>query len=79
MANGGFLYEGLRHLDKAMRGKRTLAYKGAYTLAFLRKNPNLRATILDFPQTVDTARRYATEDLRHFCRPAGLQARLLSS
>jgi SAM-dependent methyltransferase len=113
VVNGGFLYEGLRHLSKAMRGERIFPDKGfyegivyseggvggdafskaqhagslgpaqlmarrvdlgqattfldvgggsgAYTLAFLRKNPRLRATILDFPQTVDTARRYASE------------------
>ncbi len=113
VVNGGFLYEGLRHLGKAMRGERIFPDKGfyegivyseggvggdafskaqhagslgpaqlmarrvdlgdattfldvgggsgAYTLAFLRKNPRLRATILDFPQTVDTARRYAAE------------------
>lgn len=113
VVNGGFLYEGLRHLSKAMRGERIFPDKGfyegivyseggvggaafsqaqhagslgpaqlmarrvdlgnattfldvgggsgAYTLAFLRKNPELRATILDFPQTVDTARRYAAE------------------
>ena len=113
VVNGGFLYEGLRHLSKAMRGERIFPDKGfyegivyseggvggdafskaqhagslgpaqlmarrvdlgnattfldvgggsgAYTLAFLRKNPTLRATILDFPQTVDTARRYAAE------------------
>jgi 2-hydroxy-4-(methylsulfanyl)butanoate S-methyltransferase len=34
---------------------------GAYTLAFCAANPKLSATILDFPQTVDTARRYAQE------------------
>src|SRR5262245_21392044 len=34
---------------------------GAYTLAFLAANPGLSATILDFPQTIDTARRYARE------------------
>ena len=34
---------------------------GAYTLAFCAANPQLRATILDFPQTIDTARRYAEE------------------
>jgi ubiquinone/menaquinone biosynthesis C-methylase UbiE len=34
---------------------------GAYTLAFLRRYPNLRATILDFPETTETARRYAAE------------------
>lgn len=34
---------------------------GAYTLAFLRRNPKLKATILDFPETVETARRYAAE------------------
>jgi hypothetical protein len=34
---------------------------GAYSLAFCAANPRLSATILDFPQTVDTARRYALE------------------
>lgn len=34
---------------------------GAYTLAFCAANPRLTATILDFPQTVDTAKRYARE------------------
>lgn len=34
---------------------------GAYTLAFLAANPGLSATILDFPQTIETARRYARE------------------
>jgi hypothetical protein len=34
---------------------------GAYTLAFCAANPHLNATILDFPQTVDTAKRYARE------------------
>ena len=34
---------------------------GAYTLAFCAANPELNATILDFPQTVETARRYARE------------------
>ena len=34
---------------------------GAYTLAFCAANPQLIATILDFPQTVETARRYARE------------------
>jgi predicted methyltransferase len=33
----------------------------ARRLSTTRKNPRLRATILDFPQTVDTARRYAAE------------------
>lgn len=113
VVNGGFLYEGLRHLDKAMRGQRVFPDKGfyegiiyseggvggpafsqaqhagslgpahlmarrvdlgkattlldvgggsgAYTLAFLRKNPRLQATILDFPETTETARRYAAE------------------
>ena len=32
---------------------------GAYSLAFCAANSQLAATILDFPQTVDTARRYA--------------------
>jgi hypothetical protein len=34
---------------------------GAYTLAFCAANPQLKATILDFPQTVETAKRYALE------------------
>ena len=34
---------------------------GAYTLALLKQNPKLRATILDFPETVATSRRYAAE------------------
>jgi hypothetical protein len=34
---------------------------GAYTLAFCTANPRLEATILDFPPTVETARRYARE------------------
>ncbi|MCX7367134.1 MAG: methyltransferase [Alphaproteobacteria bacterium] len=111
VVNGGFLYEGLRHLDKSMRGEPVFPDKGcyegivyseggvggpafssaqhagslgparlmarrvdltgatsfldvgggsgAYTLAFLKQNPELRATILDFPETVATARHYA--------------------
>ena len=113
VVNGGFLYEGLRHLDKAMRGEPIFPGKGfyegivyseggvggeafsqaqhagslgpahlmarrvdlgnartfldvgggsgAYAHAFLRKHPNLKATILDFPETIETARRYAAE------------------
>jgi 2-hydroxy-4-(methylsulfanyl)butanoate S-methyltransferase len=78
VVNGGFLYEALRHLEKAMRGERIFADKGfyegivyseggvgggsgAYTLAFLKQNPKLQATILDFPETTETARRYAAE------------------
>ena len=34
---------------------------GAYSIAFCAANPNLQATILDFPETVDTAKRYARE------------------
>jgi 2-hydroxy-4-(methylsulfanyl)butanoate S-methyltransferase len=34
---------------------------GAYSLAFCAANPRLSATILDFPQTIDTAKRYARE------------------
>lgn len=34
---------------------------GAYTLAFCRANPLLKATILDFPETVETARKYAQQ------------------
>jgi 2-hydroxy-4-(methylsulfanyl)butanoate S-methyltransferase len=113
VVNGGFIYENLRHLDKALRGERIFPDKGlyegtvyseggvggasfsaaqhagslgparlmakridlegahtlldvaggsgAYTLAFLSQYPNLRATILDFPDTVDTAKRYVAE------------------
>ena len=34
---------------------------GAYTLAFCAANAQLKATILDFPQTVETAKRYGRE------------------
>jgi hypothetical protein len=34
---------------------------GAYTLAFCAANPQLKATILDFPQTVETAKKYALD------------------
>lgn len=34
---------------------------GAYSIAFCAANPQLSATILDFPQTVETAKRYARE------------------
>ena len=34
---------------------------GAYTLAFCAANPQLKATILDFAQTIETARRYAAD------------------
>src|SRR5271157_1599269 len=34
---------------------------GAYSITFCAANPQLSATILDFPQTVDTAKRYARE------------------
>ncbi len=113
VVNGGFLYEGMRHIEKSLRGERVfpngsfyegIVYSeggvggpafsaaqhagslgpaklmakrvklgeaakfldvgggsGAYSLAFLKQNPNLRATILDFPETVDTAKRYAAE------------------
>lgn len=113
VVNGGFLYEGLRHLEQSMRGERVFPDKGfyegivyseggvggaafssaqhagslgparlmarrvdlsgattlldvgggsgAYTLAFLKQNPKLRATILDFPETTQTAQRYASE------------------
>ena len=113
VVNGGFLYEGLHHLEKSMRGERIFPDKGfyegivyseggvggsafssaqhagslgparlmarrvdlagvtklldvgggsgAYTLAFLKQNPKLQATILDFPETTETARRYAAE------------------
>jgi ubiquinone/menaquinone biosynthesis C-methylase UbiE len=113
VVNGGFMYEGLRHLDRALRGERVFPGKGfyegivyseggvggeafsaaqhagsvgparlltrridlgdarrlldvgggsgAYTHAFLKRHPALRATILDFPETVATARRHAAE------------------
>ena len=43
---------------------------GACTLAFCAANPGLKATILDFPQTVETAKKYAqqsglTDRVRH--------------
>jgi hypothetical protein len=34
---------------------------GAYTLAFCAASPQFKATILDFPQTVETAKRFARE------------------
>jgi hypothetical protein len=34
---------------------------GAYTLAFCAANPRLKATILDFPQTIETAKTYARQ------------------
>jgi cyclopropane fatty-acyl-phospholipid synthase-like methyltransferase len=34
---------------------------GTHSVAFCAANPRLKATILDFPETVDTARRYARE------------------
>jgi ubiquinone/menaquinone biosynthesis C-methylase UbiE len=34
---------------------------GAYSIAFCAANPHLQATILDFPETMDTAKRYARE------------------
>lgn len=34
---------------------------GAYSIAFCTANPQLSATIVDFPQTVDTAKRYAQD------------------
>ena len=34
---------------------------GAYSLAFCAANPPLKATILDFPQTIETARTYARQ------------------
>ena len=113
IVNGGFMYEGMRHIDKALRGERIFPDKGfyegivyseggvgggafsaaqhagslgparlmakrvdvtwarnlldvaggsgAYTLAFLKQNPKLQATILDFPQTVATSKRYGAE------------------
>jgi hypothetical protein len=42
---------------------------GAYSIAFCTTNPRLEATILDFPETVDTAKRYARE--------AGLSDRIM--
>jgi 2-hydroxy-4-(methylsulfanyl)butanoate S-methyltransferase len=41
---------------------------GAYSIAFCAANPHLKATILDFPETVNTAKRYA--------RKAGLSDRI---
>ena len=34
---------------------------GAYSIAFCAANPHISATILDFPETVDTAKRHARE------------------
>jgi hypothetical protein len=34
---------------------------GAYSIAFCTANPQLTATILDFPQTIDAAKRYVRE------------------
>jgi 2-hydroxy-4-(methylsulfanyl)butanoate S-methyltransferase len=34
---------------------------GAYSLSFCTANPQLKATILDFPETVETAKRYAQQ------------------
>jgi hypothetical protein len=120
VVNGGFLYEGMRHIEKALKGERVfprgsfyegIVYSeggvggaafsaaqhagslgparlmakrvdlagaqhfldvgggsGAYAHAFLRRNPALTATILDFPETIETARRAAAE--------AGLQDRI---
>jgi 2-hydroxy-4-(methylsulfanyl)butanoate S-methyltransferase len=34
---------------------------GAYTIAFCAANPRLKSTIVDFPETVGTAKRYARE------------------
>jgi 2-hydroxy-4-(methylsulfanyl)butanoate S-methyltransferase len=48
-----------------LKGRRKLldvgGGSGAYSIAFCAANPRLEATILDFPETVDTARRYARE------------------
>lgn len=41
---------------------------GAFTIALCQRNPTLRATILDFPEIVDIARRYAKD--------AGLESRI---
>jgi len=51
---------------------------GAYTLAFCAANPSLKATILDFPQTVETAKKYAqqsglTDRVRHLWPETPLQ------
>ena len=59
-----------KHVDLSSR-RRLLDVgggSGAYSLAFCAANSQLAATILDFPQTVDTARRYAQK--------AGLAARI---
>jgi len=48
-----------------LRGRRTLldvgGGSGAYSIAFCAANPELSATILDFPQTIDTAKRCVRE------------------
>src|SRR5262249_41554889 len=48
-----------------LRGRKQLldvgGGSGAYTLAFCAANPRLNATILDFPQTVETAKRYVRQ------------------
>ena len=55
-------------LSKSRRLLDVAGGSGAYSLAFCAANSQLAATILDFPQTVDTARRYAQK--------AGLAARI---
>jgi hypothetical protein len=55
-------------LSKSRRLLDVAGGSGAYSLAFCAANSRLTATILDFPQTIDTARRYAQE--------AGLGARI---
>ena len=49
----------------SLKGRRRLldvgGGSGAYSLAFCAANPQLSATILDFPQTFDVAKRYARE------------------
>jgi 2-hydroxy-4-(methylsulfanyl)butanoate S-methyltransferase len=49
---------------------------GAYTLAFCAANPQLKATILNFPQTVETAKKYTldaglTDRVAHLAGNAG--------
>ena len=56
-----------RHLAKrlSLKDRRKLldvgGGSGAYSIAFCAANSSLEATILDFPETVDTAKRYARE------------------
>lgn len=63
---------------------------GAYSIAFCQRNPNLKATILDFPTVIDTAQPYIDEagmaerialiggDAREEAWPAGQDVVLMS-